>query len=62
MLSLKIADPADLDGDGRIGINDFLLLLATWGWCDDCGTCPGDLDGDCTVGIMDMLELLSRWG
>jgi hypothetical protein len=62
VLSLMIPDPADLDGDGRIGINDFLLLLATWGWCKDCGTCLGDLDGDCTVGIMDMLELLSRWG
>ena len=61
VLSLVIFDPADLNGDGRIGINDFLLLLATWGWCNDCGTCPGDLDGDCNVGLMDLLELLSRW-
>ena len=33
--------PADLDGDGMVGIIDFLGLLAAW------GPCPvGDLDGD----------------
>ena len=49
----------DLDGDGIIGIGDFLALLAVW------GTNPGgppDFDGDGTVGISDMLELLSNWG
>ena len=61
VLSLVILDPADLNGDGRIGINDFLMLLAMWGRCNDCGICPGDLDGDCNVGILDLLELLSRW-
>jgi hypothetical protein len=25
--------PADLDGDGAVGITDFLLLLAGWGPC-----------------------------
>ena len=25
--------PADLDGDGVVGINDFLALLAAWGPC-----------------------------
>ncbi len=61
VLSLIIPDPADLNADGRIGIADFLLLLAAWGRCDDCEICPADLDGDCTVGILDMLELLSNW-
>ena len=26
-------DPADLDGDGVVGILDFLELLAAWGPC-----------------------------
>ncbi len=49
----------DVDGDGQIGINDFLALLAAW------GPNPGhaaDLDGDGTVGITDFLLLLANWG
>jgi len=25
--------PSDFDGDGEVGINDFLELLANWGPC-----------------------------
>ncbi|MEE8458880.1 MAG: YCF48-related protein, partial [Phycisphaerales bacterium] len=55
--------PGDLDGDGIVGIVDFLALLAAWGPCPGpCPpTCPGDLDGDCTVGILDFLTLLANW-
>ena len=54
----------DLDGDGTIGITDFLLLLADWGPCaQPCPpSCAGDLDGDCNVGIIDFLMLLANWG
>jgi len=51
----------DIDGDGLVGINDFLALLAAWGPCDDCGACPADIDGDCAVGIDDFLTLLAEW-
>ncbi len=47
--------PADFDGDGVIGITDFLFLLAAWGGPD------ADLDGDCSVGILDLLNLLANW-
>ena len=53
--------PSDLDGDGIVGMVDFLALLAAWGSCSDCGTCPADFDGDCTVGILDLLILLGNW-
>ncbi len=49
---------ADLDGDGTVGIIDFLDLLAQW------GTFPGsppDFDGG-GVGITDFLFLLGQWG
>ena len=56
--------PGDLDGDGSVGVTDFLVLLTKWGPCP--GACPpacaGDLDGDCTVGVGDFLLLLSFWG
>ena len=54
--------PGDLDGDGMVGITDFLQLLALWGPCGNCDNCPADLDGDCDVGITDFLQLLANWG
>ena len=51
----------DIDGDGLVGINDFLALLGAWGPCGDCGACPADLDGDCQVEIDDFLLLLGAW-
>jgi glucose/arabinose dehydrogenase len=53
----------DLDGDGVVGINDLLLLLAAWGACPaPPADCPADLNGDGTVGITDLLRLLASWG
>ena len=51
--------PADIDGDGTVGIMDFLALLAAWG--PNPGH-PADLDGDGVVGILDFLDLLAAWG
>ena len=53
----------DLDGDGVVGIIDFLALLAVWGPCPDpCPpSCAADLDDDCDVGITDFLLLLVNW-
>ncbi|MHC4127394.1 MAG: trypsin-like serine peptidase [Planctomycetota bacterium] len=57
------AVPGDLDGDGLVGVTDFLILLAEWGPCDDpCPPyCLGDIDEDCTVGVTDFLALLANW-
>jgi hypothetical protein len=57
------AIPGDLDGDGVVGVSDFLLLLGAWGSCPDpCPpSCPADLDGDCAVGVNDFLLLLANW-
>ncbi len=51
----------DLDGDGTVGIVDFLALLADWGPCEP-GCCLADLDIDRDVGIIDFLILLGNWG
>ncbi len=51
--------PADLDGDGSVGILDLLLLLSAWG--SDPGG-PPDFNGDGVVGILDLLILLAAWG
>jgi len=53
---------ADVDGDGVVGITDFLLLLGDWGPCPaPPDLCPADLDGDGVVGIVDLLLLLGNW-
>lgn len=44
------------DGDGTIGIVDFLALLGQWSAAGSC-----DFDGG-GVGITDFLELLGNWG
>lgn len=52
--------PADLDGNGNVGVSDLLILLAAWGPCP--GGCTGDLDADEVVGVGDLLILLAGWG
>ena len=58
--------PADLDGDGVVGVKDLLILLGTWGACPNCGDCGAqcvaDLDCDCAVGVKDLLFLEGAWG
>jgi hypothetical protein len=51
--------PGDIDGDGTVGVTDFLEILAAWG--PNPGH-PADLDGDDVVGVTDFLELLALWG
>ena len=55
---LALLCPADFDGDGEVGVIDFLTLLAAWG----CDSCAEDLTGDGTVDIQDFLVLLAAWG
>jgi hypothetical protein len=51
--------PADLDGDGNVFITDILLLLASWGPCEDC---PADFNDDGFVDILDLLVMLANFG
>ncbi|MHC4428294.1 MAG: agmatine deiminase family protein [Planctomycetota bacterium] len=52
----------DIDGDGRVGTSDLLILLSAWGECPPLGGCPSDLDGSGFVGTGDLLILLANWG
>lgn len=61
-LSPMLPIPGDLDGDGTVNTTDLLILLGSWGLCDDCNDCPADLDGSCSVSTTDLLILFSNWG
>jgi hypothetical protein len=50
--------PGDINGDGVVGVGDFLDLLAAWGSAGG----PADVNGDGTVDVQDFLQLLTAWG
>lgn len=49
---------ADVTGDGEVGTNDLLAVLADWGEADS----PADADGDGLVGVNDLLMVVGDWG
>jgi len=49
---------ADLNGDGVVNVLDLLILLESWGSCDQC---LADLNSDGVVNIQDLLILLEGW-
>jgi hypothetical protein len=58
LLRLRLGCPADIDGDGVVGFEDLLVVLASWGPC----ACAADIDGDGEVGFPDLLIVLAEWG
>lgn len=49
---------ADIDGDGVVGVDDLLVLIAAWGTSDE----DADVNGDGTVSTEDLLLVLAGWG
>ena len=50
--------PGDINGDGVVGVEDVLAVIAAWGPCAGCGE---DLNGDGVVDVSDLLALLGLW-
>lgn len=50
---------ADITGDGTVGVDDMLNLIANFG---PCVGCPADVNGDGIVNVDDILIVLSAWG
>jgi hypothetical protein len=53
--------PGDFNGDGSIGTNDLLVILANYG-CIGCGPSQGDVSLDYVVGVTDLNWVLANWG
>lgn len=61
-VSVSFADfPADLDGDGVVGLSDLAAVLAHFGTSDALPQ-DGDLDGDGDVDLADLAEVLAAFG
>jgi hypothetical protein len=55
-------NPADLNGDGVVDVNDFIIVLQSWGPCPTPPIqCPADLNGDGVVDTLDLIEILFHW-
>ncbi len=52
--------PEDIDGDGVVGFDDLLAVLAAFGPCGDPG-CVEDVDDSGTVDFDDLLAVLAAW-
>ena len=60
---LATPTPGDANGDGLVDIDDFQIVIGSWGPCQDPpASCPADFDDDSIVGINDFLIVLGNWG
>ena len=60
-----ITGPNNGPPDGIVGVNDLLLLVGTWGPCDDPDDCPADIfceDNAEIVDVNDLLLMFESWG
>ena len=51
--------PADIDGDGTVGVVDLLTVIDAWG---ACVSCEADINGDNIVNVSDLLGIVDAWG
>lgn len=54
--------PADLNGNGTIGIEDLTILLSHFGMASGASPADGDLDSDDDVDLADLAALLAAFG
>jgi murein DD-endopeptidase MepM/ murein hydrolase activator NlpD len=53
--------PADINCDGVVNINDLMAVINAWGPCPGQGPCLADFDGNGSVDVADLLGLLANW-
>ncbi len=52
--------PGDANNDGRVGSDDFFILIDNWGKTG-AGN-PADFNGDGSVGFLDFFIMIDDWG
>jgi len=54
-----VACVEDVNGDGTVGVNDVLIVIAAWGPCKGCSA---DIDASGVVDVSDLLAVIAAWG
>lgn len=52
---------ADITHDGVVSVEDFLIIISTWGQCESFGCC-GDINRDGAVDVTDVLIMVANFG
>lgn len=52
--------PGDVSGDGFVGVDDLLIVIADWSCFGS--VCIGDVNGDLVVNVDDLLLVITYWG
>ncbi len=60
MASARSECDSDINGDGVVGSQDLLAVLAAWGPCT-FQPCVGDINADAVVNAADLLAVLAAW-
>jgi hypothetical protein len=58
----NVVKSADIDNSGAVNVADLLAVIAAWGPCVVCQSCPADVNGDGTVNVADLLAVINQWG
>ncbi|MHC4588308.1 MAG: dockerin type I domain-containing protein [Planctomycetota bacterium] len=58
---VTIPCPADLDGNGTVGVSDLLIVIGNWGDCPG-GPCVWDVNGDGVVDESDLHQVNDNFG
>lgn len=70
IVEFETAPPCDGDiapsgGNGAVDVDDLLLVINSWGSCDDPENCPADIappGGNGVVNVDDLLLVINNWG
>ncbi len=54
----EVVAQGDVNGDGVVGVNDLLAIVAVWGPCAECNE---DVNNDGLVNVTDLLEVIANW-
>ena len=55
-------NPADVNGDGVVNVEDLVLVLLAWGPCPPPpAPCPADVNGNGGVNVQDLAAVLLAW-
>ncbi|MHC5027556.1 MAG: FG-GAP-like repeat-containing protein, partial [Planctomycetota bacterium] len=57
-----VANPADVNADGVVDVQDLTEVILAWGECPAAGPCAADLNGDGVVDVQDLTAVVLGWG
>jgi hypothetical protein len=54
-------NPADVNGDGLVNVNDLVLVITGWGPCLPGPPCDADVNDDHNVNVNDLVLVITNW-